>query len=147
MICPFCSINKRGPQRQGILEERSLVYAKASNPRLMHGHLLAIPIRHIELPWELEPEERQQIFDTILNLQQKIMATEDDMGCDVRQHCRPFLPEDVCKVNHVHYHVMPRRLNDYLYQQVQIFEKDVFEKLSPQKMRWETKRLDTMLYF
>ncbi len=36
-------------------------------------------------------------------------------GCDIRQHCKPFLPESRLKVNHVHFHVLPREFQDELF--------------------------------
>ena len=43
-----------------------------SNPRLMEGHLLVIPKRHVEKLSELNEEERKELFDTVIEYQEKI---------------------------------------------------------------------------
>ncbi len=131
--CPFCSVDEN---RQRILVERKRVYIMPSNPMLVPHHLLVIPKRHVELPSELTAGERYELFETVIEFQEKIRATSRGMGCDVRQNCRPFLPQDDYKVDHVHYHLLQRQFGDELYQKTQIFEKDIFDRnrLSSQEM-------------
>jgi len=140
--CPFCSIDD---ERQRILEERQYVYIIPSNPRLVPHHLLVIPKRHIERPSELEPEERRELFDTVIEFQEKIIALQWAPGCDVRQNCRPFLPQNNIKIDHAHWHLLPRWPEDDLYLRTQIFERDVFTKLSPTEMRQEMEILQSIL--
>lgn len=51
-------------------------------------------------------------------------------GCDIRQNYRPFQKESNLKVNHLHFHVIPRELEDELYQKSMIYEKEVFKPLT-----------------
>ena len=144
MACPFCEVDE---QRHPVLEKRDYVYVMPSNPRLVPGHLLVIPIRHIEHPTDLRTDEQYELFDTVIELQEKILTLKPSIGCDVRQHCRPFLPESDVKVDHIHWHLLPRELDDELYLQTQIFERDVFKMLSPDEMRREEQRLRQLFMF
>jgi histidine triad (HIT) family protein len=122
--CPFCdtSTNNR------VFSESKLVKVIFSNPRLVEGHLLVIPKRHIEEPWELDKQERDEVFHFINSLQKKISQTLGT-GCDVRQNYRPFIIQGKLKIDHVHYHLIPRKFEDELYEKSQIYEKDIFGDL------------------
>ena len=137
MNCPFCDID---PERNRILEERSLVFVILSNPRLMPGHTLVIPKRHVEKPSELTDAEREELFNTVLEYQDKITAVFSK-GCDIRQNYRPFAPQSQLKVNHVHMHLIPREMEDELYQHSMKFEKDIFVPLSDDEREKFTKLL------
>lgn len=119
------------------------VYVMPSNPMLVPHHLLVIPKRHVELPWNLTWEERSEISNTIINSQIRIVENHQGAGCDVRQHCRPFLPQSDYKVDHLHWHILPRLFGDELYQRVQIHEKALFDErmLSPEQMLEEMRTL------
>lgn len=120
--CPFCQIE---PKHNEVLEENPLYMVILSNPRLVFGHTLVVPKRHIEKPWELTSEERSVVFDTVLRYQQRIierLAT----GCDVRQNFRPFLLQGRLKVNHVHYHLLPREFEDEYFRIAQYGEKSLW---------------------
>lgn len=132
MACVFCEINKDFTR---VIREKTLVYVAMSNPRLMKGHLLIIPRRHVEKPSELNAEERKELFDTAIEFQERIIS-KLSTGCDIRQHFRPFLPEGKIKVNHVHLHLLPRDFEDELYKKSLVFEKDLFQDLTEE----ETKR-------
>ncbi len=123
MDCPFC-IPEHDKDR--ILENRETCYAILSNPRLMPGHTLIVPRRHIEKPSELTEAERKEIFDTIIEYQERIL-TRYASGCDITEHFRPFIPQSQVKVNHLHFHIRPREFKDGLYETSQKFE--VFEPL------------------
>ena len=50
-------------------------------------------------------------------------------GCDVREHYRPFLVQSRLKVDHVHWHLVPRTDKDDIYVKSQTYEKELFRKL------------------
>ena len=89
-----------------------------------------IPKRHVEKPWELEDKEILSVYELINFVEQRVVK-ELATGVDLRQHCRPFLREGRTKVNHVHYHIFPRTLNDELHQHNT--EDDLWEDLSPEE--------------
>lgn len=108
MSCPFCDLKRL---RARVLEERSKTLVFFSDPRLMPGHLLVTPKRHVEHLADLASEERQELFDAAIEFQARIIARIAE-GCDLSQHDRPFLPESRLKVDHVHVHLRPRNLAD-----------------------------------
>lgn len=120
--CPFCKLSDR------ILRENNSAQVILSNPRKVPGHFLVIPKRHVEKPWELTSEEVTDIFKHINFIEQKIVGKLGD-GCDIRQNYRPFLKQSQLKVDHVHFHVIPRSLEDYIYSVSEKFETDLFAAL------------------
>ena len=83
MNCPFCNIDKN---RDKILYESKHSIVIFSNPRLMIGHLLVIPKRHVEKLYELNMEERNDLFDNVIEFQKRILQNLAG-GCDIRQNC------------------------------------------------------------
>jgi len=122
--CPFCKQDKKL-----LIKDGESVYAQLSNPRLVDGHLLVIPKRHVERLAELTEEERKEIFDMTAELQDKILG-RFSAGCDVRQNCRPFLPQSRLKADHLHIHLLPREFEDELYKKSMVFEKEMFRDLT-----------------
>lgn len=120
--CPFCSADER------IVKENEHAFAILSNPRKVPGHILVVPKRHVEKPWELTEMELRDVFDLISYLEQKLIGTFGD-GCDIRQNYRPFLQQNNLKVNHVHFHLIPRALDDYIYQVSEKYDSELFAEL------------------
>ncbi|OHA85607.1 MAG: hypothetical protein A2408_00955 [Candidatus Yonathbacteria bacterium RIFOXYC1_FULL_52_10] len=130
MNCPFCNIITDGTER--IIRQTEYTFTVLSNPRLVPGHLLVVPKRHVEKLSELKKEERNELFDEAIKLEEKILkyfAT----GCDMSQHYRPFIKQGRLKVNHLHIHLRPRELEDEFYQKVLIHENEVFQDLSSEE--------------
>jgi len=122
--CPFCEPKDR------VLKANEHAVAILSNPRKVPGHFLVIPRRHVEKPWELNPEELQSIFELIFFIEQRIVGKLGD-GVDIRQNYRPFMQQSRLKKDHVHFHVYPRSMEDYLYQVSEKYETDLFADLDP----------------
>jgi len=122
MDCPFCEPKER------VLKENERAYVMLSNPRRMEGHFLIIPKRHVEKPTEVTDEEITDIFKLVKLVQEKILGVLAD-GTDVRQHYRPFLPQGRTKVDHVHYHVMPRNFKDRMFTEVEFNDAALFVDL------------------
>jgi len=120
--CPFCDINER------VLKSNAQANVILSNPHKVPGHFLVTPKRHVEQPWDLTHEELTDIFDLIFFIEQRILGKLGE-GVDIRQNYRPFLEQSKLKVDHVHFHVYPRSLNDYLYQVSEQYETDLFADL------------------
>jgi len=137
MNCPFCNIDKEGTR---IIKEGKYNYVYFSNPRLMDGHLLVIPKRHIERLSELSKDEKEELFDLVIEYQEKILENIAK-GCDIRQNYRPFQKQDDLKLDHLHIHLQPREFKDELYQKSQIFEKDIFRKLTQEEINKISKLL------
>ncbi len=136
--CPFCDDDTN---KNRLLIETETVKVIFSNPRLTKGHLLIMPKRHVTRPWELTIEERAEIFGLILRLQQWI-AENISAGCDLRENYRPFLPQSRLKIDHIHYHLIPRSNEDDIYQKCQIYERDLFKDLPAEEVREVGSRFD-----
>jgi histidine triad (HIT) family protein len=126
MDCPFCDNELL---RGRILEETDSCFVILSNPRLTPGHTLVIPKRHVEKLSELTSEEHSSLLDKVIEYQEKIVSKLAS-GCDIRQNYRPFLPQGKIKVNHIHFHLLPREFEDNYYHKCQKYEKDLWEDLS-----------------
>jgi len=124
--CPFCNLQK---EQTRIIRITELTTVLLSNPRLMPGHTLVVPKRHVEKPWELTTNEIQAIFEDIFWIEVKLLENGAE-GCDIRQNYRPFLAQSKIKINHVHFHVLPRTNKDELYKKSMKFEADLFKDLS-----------------
>lgn len=127
MTCPFCNIAANNTER--ILKQTKHTFIVLSNPYLVPGHFLVIPKRHVEKFSELTEEERKDLFDEAIKLEEKILTTLSS-GCDMSQHFRPFIKQNRLKVNHLHIHLRPREFEDELYQKVQRYEKEIFRDLT-----------------
>lgn len=120
--CPFCEPTQR------VLKENEYAYVILSDPRKVPGHFLVNPKRHVEKPWDLTKDELGGVFELVFLVQQKILGKLGD-GTQIRQNYLPFIEQGRTKVDHVHFHVIPRSLNDYLYQKAEKFETDLFADL------------------
>lgn len=126
MLCPFCQIVAEKSKR--ILRESPATITVLSDPRLMPGHLLVIPKRHVQKLSELADGERAELMNETILAEERLLTKFP--GCDISQHFRPFIPDNGLKVSHLHIHVRPRSLDDELYLKVQKFEHDVFAAAS-----------------
>jgi histidine triad (HIT) family protein len=122
ITCPFCNLNER------VLKSNEHANVILSDPHKVPGHLLVVPKRHVEKPWELTHEELTDIFDLIFMIEQKILGKLGD-GVDIRQNYRPFLDQDGLKVNHVTFHIIPRSQDDYIYSVSEQYEDKLFADL------------------
>lgn len=133
--CPFCELKDRA------IAENDLAAVILSNPRKVPGHALVVPKRHVEKPWDITPEERLAIFELVDSIEQKIILSGLGDGVDVRQNYRPFLKQGKLKIDHVHYHVIPRALEDYIYQISEKYDTELFADLDPKEAKEVTKLL------
>jgi diadenosine tetraphosphate (Ap4A) HIT family hydrolase len=136
-ICPFCVVDGN---KNRIFWEGTTAFATFSNPRLMEGHLLVIPKRHVGAPFELYPQEYQELFATATRFQKKLIEFHSALwrkpaGCDMSIHTRPFMPQTELAIpGHVHVHLRPRYFMDPYWQIVGRHEDEIFEKFPPDEM-------------
>ncbi len=121
-MCPFCN-TKDKPVR-----ENQLAQVFMSNPHKVPGHVLVMPRRHIEQPWELTTDELQAIFDLIFLIERHFIGKLGD-GIDIRQSYWPFKEQDKLKAKHVLFHVIPRSKDDYLFQNADGHKPDLYAEL------------------
>lgn len=125
--CPFCFEADDGRARIMIRNDQAM--GLLSNPRLVEGHSLVVPERHVEDPQDLTKAELLAIFEIINHISAKLLEGGLANGIDTRQHFRPFLKESRTKVNHVHFHVLPRAPQDELHMKSLQYETMMFVDL------------------
>ncbi|MEK7510233.1 MAG: HIT domain-containing protein [Patescibacteria group bacterium] len=133
--CPFCAISKE-PR---ILKEGKYMYVILSNPRLMPGHLLVISKRHVARLSELREEERKELLDLLIEFEERILARLSS-GCDIRQNYKPYVPNSRTSVEHFHFHLYPRNLDDQIHEAIDPHQKPLYRDLSEE----ERKRLSAL---
>jgi diadenosine tetraphosphate (Ap4A) HIT family hydrolase len=117
-----------------IIIERKTAALILSNPKKIAGHFLVIPKRHVEKPWELTSEEQSDIFELILLVQKTLYDNKIAPGSDICEHYRPFIKQGRIKVDHIHYHVLPRNMFDRIYNTIEKHETEEFyEKLDAEE--------------
>lgn len=133
--CPFCNLEER------VIASNDSANVLLSNPRKTAGHALVTPKRHVEKPWELTNKELQDIFALIWDVEQKLIKAGMGDGVDVRQNYRPFQKQNQLKVDHLHFHVLPRTLNDYIYSVSEKYDTELFADLDNTERAEVTKLL------
>ncbi len=121
-MCPFCQ-SKDQPAR-----ENELAQVFMSNPHKVPGHVLVMPKRHIEQPWDLTAAELQAVFELIFAIEKSFIGKLGD-GIDIRQSYWPFKEADGLKAKHVLFHVIPRSKDDYLFQNEDGHKPDLYAEL------------------
>jgi diadenosine tetraphosphate (Ap4A) HIT family hydrolase len=95
----------------------------------MPGHVLVISKRHVCKIGDLNEDERKELIEFVVLLQEKILSTVAD-GCDIVQNYRPFLKADnYHKVDHLHVHLRPRHIDDVFQTQIRPQYLKAFEDL------------------
>lgn len=125
MNCPFCETDN---DRNRIIRRFKTCYVMFANPRLVPGHLLVIPYRHVARFSELDHIERQELLDIIIEYQEKILKHYP--GTQVQQNYMPFVPDSRRKVTHLHVHIKPRDDRDEIYLKVISSENTLYTDLT-----------------
>lgn len=80
-----------------------------STPWFRAGHSLVIPTRHVTTIAELDPDESAAIMIEIGRIS---AALDDGFGTGIMQKYQPLQAENGIKVNHLHFHIFPRRKDE-----------------------------------
>ena len=136
--CRFCreGIN---PERTKILEENKSAYVTLANPRLVKGHLLIIPWRHIEKISELTEKEVLDVIALTNKYCNKILKISK--GYTIRNNYMPFLGETERKVNHLHIQIIPREFTDEIYTKSITPENTLFKKITEEEYEEVMKKI------
>ena len=141
-MCPFCDLASDS-EKSRVIRKSKLTTTCLSDPSLVKWHTLVIPNRHVEKPDELTSDEILAIFDEIKWVESRLLSSDLADGVDIRGRCRPFLPQGRIKIDHVHFHVLPRTKDDELYRKAMINEIEMFESLSDNEQEQIHKLFDT----
>ncbi|HIA92286.1 TPA: HIT domain-containing protein [Candidatus Saccharibacteria bacterium] len=113
--CPFDSKDTIGPDR--IIRVGLTVISFLSDPKITEAHVLVVPRRHVEPPYSFANNETLEREHEISRLRRIMLRTGFD-GVDVFQKSRPLVAQghNGTKVDHYHWHVLPSRRGDELYE-------------------------------
>ena len=134
--CRFCNIN---PVVTKTVEEFDHVKVIHANPRLMPGHLLVIPKRHVERMSELDDAELLELTHVVNTYCDKVLKFAK--GYMVKNNFMPFLDESRLKVNHMHIHILPRVFCDDLYTKALFNESTLYQDLTDEEYSEVLKKL------
>ena len=138
MDCRFCGLKD---DRTRIISEHKYCYAILSNPRLMKGHILIIPKRHVEKLSELNAKERLELFEVLQKYSQKILDLKISKGYSIHMNYMPMLPESKTKVDHLHIHIWPRDSKDELFLKMFRHQEGIFKDISEKECKEMLKKL------
>ncbi len=125
MGCLFCNANNL---RSRIIRVGTTILIVLADPKLVSGHLIITPKRHVERLTDLTTEERSELFSAVVEFEERIV-TQVASGCDIRHHYRPY-QEDIMGTHHLRISLLPREPYDELYDKVQINERKLFQSLT-----------------
>ncbi len=125
MGCVFCNVNNLRPR---IIKTGQTILVFLADPKLVSGHLVIAPQRHVERMADLTDEERAELLAAVVEYEERIV-NQVASGCDIRHHYRPY-QEDMMGTHHLHVDLLPREPYDELYDKVEINEHKVFQSLT-----------------
>jgi histidine triad (HIT) family protein len=123
--CVFCD-----PDKLHVLRESDNTRTFLSQNYLLKGHFLVIPKNHYESILDIPKEVLVELMEEVCIVKELLIEKLSVKGVDIRQHYRPFLDEGFLKVDHVHFHILPREFEDELYTKSMIYEKDIIKELN-----------------
>ena len=76
-----------------------------------------------------------------LTIKMQSLILKKFIGCDIRQNYRPFIRQGRLKIDHMHFHLLPRESEDELYKKSMIFERELFKDLTKEELNESQKFL------
>ncbi len=134
--CAFCG----DEIRNRYIQEEKFSFVILSNPRVVPGHLLIIPKRHVQKFAELTPTETLEMINLLGFYQEKILS-KFSKGTEIRQNYRPYKKDSKIHVNHFHFHIIPREEADELEKKLDIHKRLFYKELSDKEREKIVKKL------
>jgi histidine triad (HIT) family protein len=128
--CVFC--DKRNLY---VIRESENTISFLSKNYLLKGHCLVIPKNHYENILDMPKDILIELIEEVCEIKKLLIEKFGAKGIDIRQNYRPFLEESKYKVDHIHFHLIPRELEDELYQKSMIYEKEIFKELDEEEVK------------
>lgn len=110
--CPFCN------NSDTVIASNRYAYAIHDKYPHAEGHLLVIPKRHFTSIMEMDEKALHGTIMLVKEMEMRLAERLHVEGLTIRQNWAPFLKESNLVVRHIHFHIIPRRLNDGLYYKV-----------------------------
>jgi histidine triad (HIT) family protein len=110
--CVFCSIIKGQVASSQVYEDdATVVFTDLRQPTT--GHLLVVPKRHVEMIYDLAPDEAARLMQTVVLTARAMRRTLRPDGLNIWQSNGPAAYQEV---PHVHIHLLVRQPDDDLLQ-------------------------------
>ncbi|MEM3364338.1 MAG: HIT family protein [Candidatus Micrarchaeia archaeon] len=110
--CPFCN----NPDE--VIASNRYAYVIHDKHPYVEGHLLVIPKKHYENIMEMDAKSLCGTIELAKEMEKRLVERLHVKGITIRQNWAPFLEESHLVVRHVHFHLIPRSLDDGLYYKV-----------------------------
>ena len=107
--CVFCKIANENSEKK-IYENGNFFSISDKNP-IIEGHSLVIPKKHFETVLDLPNSLGPELLDCIKNTSLKLIKEKKADGFNVINNTFKAAGQ---LVNHVHFHIIPRKENDGL---------------------------------
>lgn len=134
--CRFCNKNNLK-----VIKESDNTISFLSKNYLTKGHCLIIPKDHYESILDMPRDVLIELMHEVCEIKKLLVERFGCSGVDIRQNYRPFLSEGDLKVDHIHFHLIPREFEDELYQRSTKFERDIFSDLDEMEAESVIRRL------
>ena len=107
--CIFCQLDKH---RKHVIYEDEWIYVIHDKYPVVEGHLLVIPKKHYENITEMPDNELADLIKIVKKMELMLMEKMDVKGFTIKQNWQPFVKNNHLVIHHVHFHIIPRQLND-----------------------------------
>jgi diadenosine tetraphosphate (Ap4A) HIT family hydrolase len=104
LSCPFCS-----PDPEHIIIQNAVALALHDAFPVTPGHTLVVPRRHVADYFDLSPEEQAAVWEVVSQVRAGLEVEFAPDGYNLGVNVGPAAGQTV---EHVHVHVIPRRLGD-----------------------------------
>lgn len=111
MGCVFCLIGEGKIPAVKVFDSDKFFVAMDIFPEAP-GHCLVVPKKHYLKPADIPKEEFGELMQLVVRVQEAVVSSGVGQGTLVQQNYLPFVPEGGLKVDHVHFHVIPRNPSD-----------------------------------
>ncbi len=112
LFCPFCS------NKDTVIASNRYAYVIHDKHPHVEGHLLIIPKKHFDSIMGMDDKTLCATLRLAKEMEKRLVERLHVKGITLRQNWAPFLDESHLVVRHVHFHLIPRSLNDGLYYKV-----------------------------
>ena len=104
--CIFCAVRDGNPQVTALKVFQDSQFMICLNLYPYNpGHLMVIPLKHIETFEDLTDEERNRLFELTINCQQMLRKLFSPSGFNVGYNEGHY---SGASINHIHVHIVPR---------------------------------------
>ena len=113
MACVFCAIRDGGIPSVKVAETGEALVVLDIFPEA-RGHSLVVPKKHYLKPADIPEQEFHGLMDLVVRVQEAVVKSGLGQGTNIVQNYWPYIPQGEYKVDHVHFHVIPRNPGDSL---------------------------------